>query len=72
MNIIVTREWAGRSAMDNEMKIVVQTMKWAFVGLNAATIAYETKRRRLDRKTDQMQHTSNPIFICEFTSCTCS
>lgn len=41
----------GRGGMVNEMGIAVETMQWAFVGLTAAIIAYESKRKRVDRKT---------------------
>jgi hypothetical protein len=41
----------GRGGMVNEMGIAVETMQWAFVGLSAAIIAYESKRKRVDRKT---------------------
>jgi hypothetical protein len=37
--------------MVNQMGIAVETMQWAFVGLTAAIIAYESKRKRVDRKT---------------------
>jgi hypothetical protein len=41
----------GRGGMVNEMGIAVETMQWAFVGLTAAIIAYESKRKLVDRKT---------------------
>jgi len=40
----------GRGDMVNEMAIAVETMQWAFVGLTAAIIAYESKRKGLDKK----------------------
>ena len=40
----------GRGGMVNEMAIAVETMQWAFVGLTAAIIAYESKRKGLDKK----------------------
>lgn len=41
----------GRGGMVNEMGIAVETMQWAFVGLTAGIIAYESKRKRVDSKT---------------------
>lgn len=41
----------GRGGMVNEMGIAVETMQWAFIGLTAGIIAYESKRKRVDRKT---------------------
>lgn len=35
----------GRGGMINEMGIAVETMQWAFVGLTAGIIAYESKRK---------------------------
>lgn len=41
----------GRGGMVNEMGIAVESLEWAFIGLAAAIIAYESKRKRLDKKT---------------------
>ena len=41
----------GRGGMINEMAIAVEAMQFAFIGLTAAIIAYEAKRKRIDKKT---------------------
>lgn len=41
----------GRAGMINEIGTAVEVMEWAFVGLCAGIIAYESKRMRLDKKT---------------------
>jgi peptidoglycan/LPS O-acetylase OafA/YrhL len=41
----------GRGGMVNEMGIAVEALEWAFVGLTAGIMTYESKRKRLDRKT---------------------
>jgi hypothetical protein len=41
----------GRGGMVNEMGVAVEAMEWAFVGLAAGIIFYESKRKRLDKKT---------------------
>lgn len=40
----------GRGGMINEMGIAVEVMEWAFVGLTAGIVAFESKRKRLDKK----------------------
>jgi hypothetical protein len=41
----------GRSGMVSDVGIAVQALEWAFVGLAASIIAYESKMKRLDKKT---------------------
>lgn len=41
----------GRAGMVNEMGVAVEAMEWAFVGLAAGIIIYESKRKSLNRKT---------------------
>jgi peptidoglycan/LPS O-acetylase OafA/YrhL len=41
----------GRGGMVNEMGIAVETMQWAFVGLTAAIIVIESRRKRIDKRT---------------------
>lgn len=41
----------GRGGMVNEMGVAVEAMEWAFVGLAAGIIVYESKRKSLDKKT---------------------
>lgn len=40
----------GRGGMINEMGIAVEVMEWAFVGLTAGIIAFESKRKQLNKK----------------------
>lgn len=44
----------GRGGMINEMGIAVEVMEWAFVGLTAGIIAFESKRKRLDKKNAEL------------------
>lgn len=53
----------GRGGMVNEMGIAVETMQWAFVGLTAAIIAYESKRKRVDRKTASDGSMTPSLFL---------
>jgi hypothetical protein len=41
----------GRGGMVNEMGIAVEAMEWAFVGLAAGIIVYESRRKSLSKKT---------------------
>ncbi len=41
----------GRAGPPNAMGISVEVLQAAFIGLTAAIIAYETRMRRLDKKT---------------------
>jgi peptidoglycan/LPS O-acetylase OafA/YrhL len=41
----------GRGGMINEMGIAVETMQWAFVGLTAAILVMELRRKRIDKRT---------------------
>lgn len=41
----------GRAGMVNEMGVAVEAMEWAFVGLAAGIIIYESKRKSLNKKT---------------------
>jgi peptidoglycan/LPS O-acetylase OafA/YrhL len=40
----------GRGGMINEMGIAVEVMEWAFVGLTAGIIVFESKRKQLNKK----------------------
>ncbi len=41
----------GRGGTVNEMGIAVEAMQWAFVGLTAAIIVIESRRKRIDKRT---------------------
>ncbi len=41
----------GRGGMVNEMGMAVEAMQWAFVGLTAAIIVIESRRKRIDKRT---------------------
>jgi peptidoglycan/LPS O-acetylase OafA/YrhL len=41
----------GRGGIVNEMGIAVQAMQWAFVGLTAAILVIESRRKRIDTRT---------------------
>lgn len=41
----------GRGRMVNEMGIAVEVLQWAFVGLIAAILVIESRRKRIDKRT---------------------
>lgn len=41
----------GRGGMVNEMGIAVEAIQWAFVGLTAAILVVESRRKRIDKRT---------------------
>lgn len=41
----------GRGGMVNEMGIAVEVLQWAFVGLTAAILVIESRRKRIDKRT---------------------
>jgi peptidoglycan/LPS O-acetylase OafA/YrhL len=41
----------GRGGMVNEMGIAVEVIQWAFVGLTAAILVVEPRRKRIDKRT---------------------
>lgn len=41
----------GRGGMVNEMGIAVEAIQWAYVGLTAAIIVIESRRKRIDKRT---------------------
>ncbi|MDQ4014251.1 MAG: hypothetical protein M3136_00605 [Thermoproteota archaeon] len=41
----------GRGGMVNEMGIGVEAIQWAFVGLTAAILVIESRRKRIDKRT---------------------
>ncbi len=41
----------GRGGMVNEMGIAVEATQWAFVGLTAAIIVIESRRKRINKRT---------------------
>ena len=41
----------GRGGMISEMAIAVESMQFAFVGLAAAILVIESRRKRIDKKT---------------------
>jgi peptidoglycan/LPS O-acetylase OafA/YrhL len=41
----------GRGGMVNEMGIAVDAIQWAFVGLTAAILVVESRRKRIDKTT---------------------
>jgi peptidoglycan/LPS O-acetylase OafA/YrhL len=42
---------SGRGGMVNEMGIAVDAIQWAFVGLTAAILVVESRRKRIDKTT---------------------
>ena len=41
----------GRGGMVNDMGIGVEAIQWAFVGLTAAILVIESRRKRIDKRT---------------------
>jgi peptidoglycan/LPS O-acetylase OafA/YrhL len=42
---------SGRGGMVNELGIAVDAIQWAFVGLTAAILVIESRRKRIDKRT---------------------